>query len=143
MFAYFCNSWHYHTFTLSFDRPLFHTNIVIDHYPNLLSFFIFIAVTHSSSTNSSVSSHSSQHPSSHSHPTSHPTSHSQLTSGGSWAAANSTSAATHPALHSPYSTIFPSASALQHAATAPVGHGQIKTSHAKATSHSSLFSLNY
>ncbi|XP_797654.4 paired mesoderm homeobox protein 2B [Strongylocentrotus purpuratus] len=101
------------------------------------------SVTHSSSTNSSVSSHSSQHPSSHSHPTSHPTSHSQLTSGGSWAAANSASAATHPALHSPYSTIFPSASALQHAATAPVGHGQIKTSHAKATSHSSLFSLNY
>eukprot|EP00057_Strongylocentrotus_purpuratus_P035088 XP_797654.3 PREDICTED: paired mesoderm homeobox protein 2B [Strongylocentrotus purpuratus] len=101
------------------------------------------SVTHSSSTNSSVSSHSSQHPSSHFPPTSHPTSHSQLTSGGSWAAANSASAATHPALHSPYSTIFPSASALQHAATAPVGHGQIKTSHAKATSHSSLFSLNY
>ncbi|XP_041455186.1 paired mesoderm homeobox protein 2B-like isoform X1 [Lytechinus variegatus] len=97
------------------------------------------SVTHSSSTNSSVSSHSSQHPSSHSHSTSH----SQLTGGGSWAASNSASAATHPALHSPYSTIFPSASALQHAATAPVGHGQLKTSHAKATSHSSLFSLNY
>ncbi|XP_072171341.1 uncharacterized protein [Diadema setosum] len=94
--------------------------------------------TNVSSSASSVSHTSSTGPTVSSHPT-----HSQLTSGGSWAATNCGSATPHPALHSPYSTIFPSASALQHAATAPMGHGQIKTSHAKAASHSSLFSLNY